>query len=138
SASISTMKAAIGLKDELLGHQREFYQSALREASNATVKGFVFGDEYDPARNYHLLDILTRHQIEVFELDRELTAGEQTFKPGTSFVVPADQPQFRLINALFEKRTTFTDSLFYDVSTWTLPLAFNLPYAELSGRSWNT
>ena len=32
---------------------------------------------------------------------------------------------------MFEKRTTFTDSLFYDISAWSFPLAFNLDYAEL-------
>ena len=29
---------------------------------------------------------------------------------------------------MFETRTEFLDSLFYDVSSWTLPLAFNLDY----------
>jgi hypothetical protein len=29
---------------------------------------------------------------------------------------------------MFESRTKFKDSLFYDVSAWTLPLAFNLDY----------
>ena len=29
---------------------------------------------------------------------------------------------------MFEKRTKFQDSLFYDVSAWTFPLAFNLDY----------
>jgi hypothetical protein len=138
SASVSTMKAAVELREDLLGHQREFYQSAMREASAAPIKAYVFGDEYDPSRNYHLLDMLKRHQIQVYELGRELTAGEYTFKPGSSYVVPTSQPQFRLITALFETRTTFTDSLFYDVSTWTLPFAFNLPYAELQGRTWNS
>ena len=31
---------------------------------------------------------------------------------------------------MFQKRTTFQDSLFYDVSAWTFPLAFNLDYEE--------
>jgi hypothetical protein len=31
---------------------------------------------------------------------------------------------------MFQKRTNFQDSLFYDVSAWTLPLAFNLNYEE--------
>ena len=30
----------------------------------------------------------------------------------------------------FQKRTTFQDSLFYDISAWTFPLAFNLDYEE--------
>ncbi|HEX8059881.1 MAG TPA: zinc carboxypeptidase, partial [Cyclobacteriaceae bacterium] len=31
----------------------------------------------------------------------------------------------------FEKRTKFEDSLFYDISSWTLPLAFGMDYQEL-------
>jgi hypothetical protein len=45
-------------------------------------------------------------------------------------VVSTNQPQHRLINSLFEKRTTFEDSAFYDVSAWTIPLCMNVPYAE--------
>ena len=45
-----------------------------------------------------------------------------------------DQPQYRLAKAIFETRTSFNDSLFYDVSTWTMPLAFNLNYAELGSK----
>jgi hypothetical protein len=37
---------------------------------------------------------------------------------------------------MFEKRITFEDSLFYDISGWTYPLAFNLEYAELNGRDY--
>ena len=31
---------------------------------------------------------------------------------------------------MFEKRTSFEDSLFYDISAWTFPLAFNLDYTK--------
>ena len=33
---------------------------------------------------------------------------------------------------MFEKRTSFQDSLFYDISAWTFPLAFNVDYFENS------
>ena len=45
-------------------------------------------------------------------------------------MVPKDQKNARLIKAMFQKRTTFQDSLFYDISAWTFPLAFNLDYAK--------
>jgi hypothetical protein len=32
---------------------------------------------------------------------------------------------------MMDRHTTFADSLFYDVSAWTLPLAFGLPVADL-------
>lgn len=41
------------------------------------------------------------------------------------------QKNSRLVKAMFEKRTTFNDSIFYDISAWTFPLAFNMDYEEL-------
>ena len=35
---------------------------------------------------------------------------------------------------MFDTQTSFKDSLFYDVSAWTFPLAFNLNYAELKSE----
>ena len=33
---------------------------------------------------------------------------------------------------MFETRTTFLDSLFYDVSSWTLPLAFDVNFEKIN------
>lgn len=131
TTSLSTLRAACDLRKDLLAHKRDFFTTALREADKAAVKAYVFGAASDPARNYHLLDILRRHQIEVYELATQITADGKVFQPGSAYLVPTSQKQYRLITALFERRTQFEDSLFYDISTWTLPLAFNMPYAEL-------
>jgi len=135
TTSLSVLKAAQSLRKDLLTYQRDFFTSALKEAELFAIKGYVFGAQTDPGRNYHLLDILRRHQIDVYELSKPVQAGGKSFEPAWSYVVPMSQKQFRLINALFEKRTTFTDSLFYDISSWTLLLAFNLPYAELKAST---
>lgn len=131
TASLSTLEASVALRSELLAHQRDFYASALKESEKTSVKAYVFGNSSDPARTAHLLDILTRHQIEVYELAKTGRSESGTFEPGSSYLIPTAQPQFRLVTSLFEKRTKFEDSLFYDISSWTLPLAFNLPSAEL-------
>lgn len=131
TTSLSTLEASVALKGELLAHQREFYSSALRESEKTAVKAYVFGSSVDPARNGHLLDILTRHQIEVYELAKQTQVDGKSFEPGKAYIVPTGQPQFRLVTSLFEKRTKFDDSLFYDISSWTLPLAFNLPSGEI-------
>lgn len=136
--SISTVDGAHALRTEFLEFQREFFASAIQEARAADVKAWVFSDENDPAKVYHLVDILTRHQIEVYELGRDLNAAGKTFKAGKSFIVPGNQPQYRMAKSLMETRTTFTDSLFYDVSTWSLPHSFNVQHAELGGRAFNT
>ena len=47
------------------------------------------------------------------------------------------QPQHRLIRGIFEKTLNYKDSIFYDITAWTMPLAFGLPYAELSATGFN-
>ena len=131
TTSLSVLKAAQSLRTDLLSYQRDFFSSALKEAELFPIKGYVFGSATDPTRNFYLLEMLERHHIDVYELSKSVQAGGKAFEPSSAYVVPMNQKQFRLINALFEKRTTFTDSLFYDISSWTLPLAFDMPYAEL-------
>ncbi len=128
--SFSTLKAAGEMRTELLRNQRDFYKNALNLAKNDAVKAYVFGDEYNKGTSWHLLDILRRHQIEVYKLASNTTQNGIAFKKDQSYVVPLNQPQYTTIKAIFSKQTAFKDSLFYDISAWTFPLAFNLPYAE--------
>ena len=128
TAALSTLEAAVNLRTELLDYQRSFFNDARKEASSGGA--LVFGDEKDAAKAFHLAEIMKRHNIRVHELKEDFTADGKTYKKGYSYVVPRNQTQHRLINAMVEKRTTFTDSLFYDISAWSFPLAFNLDYIE--------
>ena len=130
--SFSTLKAAQDMRVELLNNQREFYRNALSQAKSNPVKGYVFGNSDNKGTSWHLLDILRRHQIQVYSLAKNTTQAGKTFQKDESFVVPLNQPQYTTIQAIFSKQTKFRDSLFYDISAWTFPLAFNLPYAEVS------
>ncbi|HEY5615269.1 MAG TPA: M14 metallopeptidase family protein, partial [Bacteroidota bacterium] len=80
TTSLSTLRAAHALRKDLLAHQREFFTSAMNEAGQAPVKAYVFGTPADPARTYHFVDILRRHQIDVYELSKRLTADGKTFE----------------------------------------------------------
>jgi len=133
TASMSTFEAAKNLRTDLLEHMRQFYKEAAEEAASASIKGYVFGEKADKARTYHFAEMLKRHQIDVYELAQNV----RDFESGSAFIVPANQPQHKLIKATFERRSTFTDSLFYDVSSWTMPYAFNLPFAELNSREFD-
>lgn len=129
--SFSTLKAAQEMRTELLKNQRDFYVDALKNARADRVKGYVFGGAGNRAVTWHLLDILRRHQIDVFTLAKDTRQQDNNFKQGQAYMVPLNQPQYTTIKAMFEKPVKFQDSLFYDISAWTFPLAFNLPYAEL-------
>ena len=130
TTALSTLDAAKNMRVDLLNYQHDFFKNARNEASKENGKAIVFGDEKDAAKTYHLAEILKRHDIAFNELKNDITLNGKKFKKGYSFVVPKNQKNTRLINAMFEKRTKFEDSLFYDISAWTFPLAFNVDYAE--------
>ncbi len=101
------------------------------------MKGYVFGDPRDPARSHHFLELLLRHRLEVHALGEAVEIGGQRFEAGEAYVVPTAQSQYLLVRSLFEKRLDFADSTFYAVSTWTAPLAFDMPHAELRRGDWS-
>lgn len=132
--ALSTQKAAVELKQELLEHQKNFFQSAMQEARSDSRMGYVFGDPYDQTKTDRLVEVLRRQDIEVYQLGSKVSVEGKNFEPAHSFVVPLEQKQYRLIRGIFETTTTFEDSIFYDISSWALPMAFNIPYAALAKK----
>ena len=130
TAALSTLEAAKTMREQILNYEHDFFKNARSEAAKENGKAIVFGDEKDAAKTYHLAEILKRHDISFNELKNDVTLNGKHFKKGYSYVVPKNQKNTRLINAMFEKRTKFEDSLFYDISGWTFPLAFNVDYVE--------
>lgn len=130
--ALSTHDAVVGLKSDILSFQREFFQTAKEEAAAERRYGYVFGTDGDDSRARHLIDMLMVHEVEIYPLASDVSAGGQSFAANEAYVVPLQQNQYRFIKAVFDPILEFEDSLFYDISTWTLPMACNLPYAELS------
>lgn len=125
--SLSTLRGALDVRQDLLRYQKQFYDEALDLARRDAVKAYIFGDEADRAHTFEMLQMLQRHAIVVHSVARDLEKDGHRFPAGSSFVVPLEQPQYRLIKSLFEPQTSFEDSIFYDVSAWTLPLAMGIP-----------
>ncbi|WP_028872053.1 M14 family metallopeptidase [Psychroserpens burtonensis] len=130
TAALSTLEAAKNMREDILQYQHDFYKNARQEAKKENGKAIVFGDEKDAAKTFHLAEILKRQHIDFHELKADFTSNGKQFKKGHAYIIPKNQKNTRMINAMFEKRTTFQDSLFYDVSAWTFPLAFGLDYEE--------
>ena len=130
--TLSTLEAALRMKSELLLSQKTFYDEAPGLAQTDPVKAYVFGLDSDHARLNRFIDLLLVHRIEIYELASGFSKDGFRFSPGKAAVVPLEQPQYRMVKSLFETVRDFTDSTFYDVSTWTLPLAFNLDLATLA------
>ena len=132
TAILSTLEAAQSMRTELLDYQRDFFNNARNEAKGGA---YAFGSEKDAASAYHLAEILKRHKIEVHEVGNSFRESGKEYRKGYSYIVPKSQRQSRLIKAMFEKRTTFQDSLFYDISAWSFPLSFGLNFTENASTS---
>jgi hypothetical protein len=134
--ALSTLEGAKALRKEFLSWQRDFYKNSMAEANAAAIKGYVFGDAHDKGKTAIFVDMLRRQQIDVYELNNATSADGYNFEKGSAYVVPAAQTQYKVIRAIFDKTLTFKDSLFYDITSWTMPLAFGLPYAELPAAKY--
>ena len=85
----------------------------------------------NPARLRELLGILHAHDIRAYPATDDLQSSGKRFPRDESYVIPMDQPEALFVRTLFVPQRNFTDTIFYDVSAWNLPLAFNLDYAAL-------
>ena len=120
--SFSTLEAALELKKELQDYQSEFFREAVAEAKNQSFDGYRIEAGSDPYRAYQLVKMMLTHNIEVhkgIENDREF------------YYIPLGQPRYSLVRTIFETVDEFPDSLFYDVSTWTMSMAFGLEAIEV-------
>jgi len=132
TAGISTLKAAVSMREKILDYHQDFYSNARKEAGSGAI---IFGDHTDAGRTDALAEILLRHKIDIRSLKNDVTKNGNTYKKDYAYIVPKNQKNSRLINAMFEKRTQFQDSLFYDISAWTFPLAFDMDYDENASLS---
>jgi hypothetical protein len=135
--TLSTLEGAQNLRKKFLDWQRTFYTTSLHEAASSPVQGYVFGDSADRNKTSLFVTMLLRHRIEIYTPKNDITVNGKTFKAGDAFIVPMQQPQYKLIKTFFEKTLHYKDSLFYDITAWTMPLAFGMPYSELSASQYS-
>lgn len=128
---LSSLKAVTELREELLTYQRDFYKTSATDAAKDVVKAYVFGSAKDKAKAFHFAEMALRQSIDVYKLSSNQTINGKSFEAESSYIIPLNQPQYKLIQGMFYKQLKFQDSLFYDISSWTLPLAFGIDYEEV-------
>ncbi|PHR58259.1 MAG: peptidase M14 [Robiginitomaculum sp.] len=131
ATSLSLVKGSDANRKDILDYTFKYRKGQFQNALVDPVKAYVFADDNDPARAQHFLDMLARHNIPVHAVDSTFMVGQVSFKKGHAWIVKTNGPQYGLVKSLFETRTSFEDEIFYDISSWNIPLAFNLPYAPL-------
>ena len=128
TTALSTLKAGIAMKKDLMTYQIDFYRNLRQNKGSEEV--YLVQDVFDSAKMKAFVELLERQKIEAFRLKEAVRLGGKSYSPQSTVAIPKDQMQSTLIEAMFEIRTKFQDSLFYDISAWSLPLAFNLDHTS--------
>ena len=102
-----------------------FRASAMADAAREKVKQFVLVPGKDPTRAADLVDLLLKHQIEVFRVTAPFSstaahqvltdeAGKRSF-PAGAYVIPTNQPQKRLLRTLLDRETPLEEAFLAEV-----------------------
>jgi hypothetical protein len=134
TAAFSTLEAAKNMRVKLLNYMKDFYDNQI-ELNPKSSDNIVFGKLKDESTVYHLADLLNSHKIKFNKISEDVVLNGKRFTKDNSFIIPMNQPKRTLIDAMFYTQTEFKDSLFYDVSAWTFPLAFNVNYSYTDNLS---
>jgi hypothetical protein len=134
ATGLGTVRGAVTERDGLLKLQKDFFQSALKQANQQPVKSFVFGDAADPGLTRRLLDLLLQHQITVQALSAPVTVDGQRFEPGSAYVVQAAQPQFRLVHSIFADTPPIKGDVFYGSTSYAIAPAYGVAFAASRSR----
>lgn len=118
-SGITTVKTAVNNKEYMRKYQQKFFKSALTNAAKSKVKGYTFGDVHDKNRTKAFIDKLLLHKIDVY-------------RSGDSFTVPTQQPQYRMVQTMFETYEKYRDSVYYDASAWSVANFYNMKYKSVN------
>jgi hypothetical protein len=102
----------------------------MAEAAKDPVKAYIIGSK-DKARVNMFAEMALRQKVDVYKVPNTQTVNGKSFEAASSYIIPMNQTQYKLIRGMFDKQVKFTDSIFYDISSWTLPLAYGLDYEEV-------
>lgn len=118
-SGITTVKTAVNNKEYMRKYQQRFFKSALTNAVKNKIKGYSFGDVHDKNRTKAFIDKLLLHKIDVY-------------RSGDLFTVPTQQPQYRMVQTMFETFEKYRDSVYYDASAWSVANFYNMKYKSVN------
>ncbi|WP_340105047.1 M14 family metallopeptidase [Rhodohalobacter sp. 8-1] len=130
--SVATVRTAVENRTELL----DYYRDALNpENSKVDTEAYILPNNPNDL-TYDVIDIMLKQGIEVEQASEEFTLRNATdyrenaterrsFNEG-DFIIRKDQAKHLLVTTLFEPKMAFGDSVMYDMSVWSVPMAYNL------------
>ena len=131
TTSIAQLKAAARNRAALIDYSRKAWDPSTSKSSARNYLIANDGSEYVE----DVLGMLLANGVKVQRTTKESTASLTNFRtrvraqstlPAGSLVVRTDQPRHLFVNSILSNDLQIEDSVMYDMSTWSAPLAYNL------------
>lgn len=110
-------------------------------AQKGNTRAYVLPDNPEDY-TYDVINLMLKHNVRVERATEDFTVrNAYDYWDGRSsnrrmeagdFIIKTDQPAHLFINTLMRRQLEFKDSVMYDMSTWSVPMAYNLD------ASWTT
>jgi len=136
--SVATVRTAVENRQELLNYFREALNP---ENSKIETKAYILPD--NPAdHTYDVIDIMLKQGVKVERANENFTLRNaldywdnepqrRSFSEG-DFIIRTNQARHMFITTLFEPEMAIEDSVMYDMSVWSIPMAYNLDAARVN------
>ena len=143
--AMSYLETTASKRVEQLERFHRFAKEAMT-LSDDEPHAYLVTTKTDPAILQRLWDLLTPHGVEVHSLETDADiAGLVDYREGAAldpqrvakgaWIVRVDQPMGRLVRVLFERETHVEDPDTYDITAWSMPVAFGLDAYAMTNAS---
>ncbi|MCS7315482.1 MAG: M14 family metallopeptidase [Bryobacterales bacterium] len=139
-SSIATLETAARERQKLLELFYRYRKTAIEEGAREPVREYILPRRGDTSAVDKLAAVLAEHGIELKRALAPFRNGNREF-PAGSYVIPLAQPAKRLIRTLLDPHVPMDEKFLqeqerrrkkrlpdeiYDVTAWSLPLAYNV------------
>ncbi len=125
TADLATLEVLADNRKDILKDYYDFFKKGMDETSNEPYKAYIIHEQSDAGRTNDLLDLLIKHNIEVYQSGSSISSKrsqnyfDRSFKsrsfPAGSYVVPLRQPKKRFLKTMFEADTKMEEGFLRDV-----------------------
>ena len=129
AAQFGVINAAWREKDTLQHYMSDFYTHLPHQDDNL---GILFAASPSRAVTWHFLTMLQHHDINVCRVKGGLK--KKRMQDTEHYFIPFRGNNPAIVQSIMETNLShFADSVFYDVTAWTLPLAYNIQSSTTDG-----
>ncbi len=132
NGSLAAMYGSYLAHADLMEYQRNFFLKNASDIEQNKVKGYVFDTRGNRGIAWHFIDLMKKHQINIYRLKQQVKENGMTFNSEDAYVIPFETKTYCKLKGLWDDVTEFEEKRVYDISTWSFPRAFDLRHAALS------